>query len=341
MEYDSTYDILNHVFNFKRNIDKLIGELKIRANSHDVSKLNEPEKSIFDKYTPELKKCEYMSPEYLENLKNMKPALEHHYACSRHHPEWEDFNILEWRDIKGYEGLYQISNYGDVKRLQHLAFRQKQGNFMLDEMILKACVTPYGYLRIQLSNNGLKKNHFVHRLVAEAFIENIENQPIVNHKDGNKKNNFYKNLEWCDNSENQLHAYKNELRETKYIVHCQELNLTTLGCGEMCRQLIERGYKNPRESMIVACINGDSSHHLGLNFEGTVLKEYRRSKFLQMTFVDLIDMLCDWKAASERNLNGDIYDSIEKNQIRFGYGDELKNILINTINYLKENEYEH
>jgi len=262
--------------------------------------------------------------------------LDHHYKNNKHHPEWEDYNILEWKDIKDYEGIYQISNYGDIKRLSHTVERKKQGNFNVPEIILKASVTPKGYLRIQLSKNGSKTNYMVHRLVALHFINNLEDKPQINHKDTNKKNNYYKNLEWCDNSENQLHAYKNDLQKIKYIVHCLELNLTTLGCGEMKRKLKELGYKKARESSILNCINGNCNSHLKLHFEGSLLEEYQRSKLSNMNLVDLVEMFCDWLAATKRHETGNIHNSIKINKERFKYDDILTSIFENTSLLLEE-----
>lgn len=91
-----------------------------------------------------------------------------------------------WKDIKGYEGLYQVSNLGRVKSL---------GNGK--EKIRKTNISSNGYLSLILVKNKKGKNFSVHRLVAEAFIDNPDNLPCVNHKDENKLNNCVDNLEWC------------------------------------------------------------------------------------------------------------------------------------------------
>lgn len=104
-----------------------------------------------------------------------------------------------FKDIKGYEGLYQISNFGNVKSLKR-------------NIILKPSSNRKGYLHIILYKNHKSKNSIIHRLVAQAFIPNPENKPQVNHIDGNKRNNNVNNLEWVTNSENQKHAFKLHLQ---------------------------------------------------------------------------------------------------------------------------------
>lgn len=94
-----------------------------------------------------------------------------------------------WKDIKGYEGLYRVSNFGNVKSLN---YRHKN-----EERLLKLNVNKNGYCFVNLHIKGTAKNVLVHRLVAEAFIENPLNFPLVNHKDENKTNNNVENLEWC------------------------------------------------------------------------------------------------------------------------------------------------
>ena len=94
----------------------------------------------------------------------------------------------EWRDIEGYEGLYQVSNLGRVKSLNY--------NHTKSEKILKGIPDNDGYLRVVLFKNG-RKDYRVHQLVAKMFIPNPENLQVINHTDENKQNNAAKNLEWC------------------------------------------------------------------------------------------------------------------------------------------------
>lgn len=97
-----------------------------------------------------------------------------------------------WKDIRGYEG-YQVSNFGRVRSADRI---DRYGRSYTGK-ILEPCTDNLGYVHITLHNNGKRKTVRVHRLVAEAFIENSHNYKFVNHKDENKQNNVVDNLEWC------------------------------------------------------------------------------------------------------------------------------------------------
>lgn len=118
-----------------------------------------------------------------------------------------------WRNINGYEGYYQISNIGRVKSLERRRYNGS-GYYVQKVKILRQSITTTGYIKVELSKEGTKKSMKVHRLVAIAFIENPENKPDVNHKDGNPFNNNLSNLEWCTESENLNHAVKIGLKKT-------------------------------------------------------------------------------------------------------------------------------
>lgn len=94
-----------------------------------------------------------------------------------------------WKDIPGYEGLYQVSNTGKVRSLNYKGTGKKK--------IWKYAITVNTYKKIALYKNGEIKYYYIHRLVAQAFMPNPNNYPVVNHKDENKSNNVVWNLEWC------------------------------------------------------------------------------------------------------------------------------------------------
>ena len=105
-----------------------------------------------------------------------------------------------WKDIEGYEGIYQVSNFGNVKslsRLTHFENTHKSGYRLTKERILKSGVGSNGYSSVVLRKDGKSRTFMVHRLVALTFIPNLENLPEINHKDENKQNNHINNLEWC------------------------------------------------------------------------------------------------------------------------------------------------
>ena len=115
-----------------------------------------------------------------------------------------------WKDIKGYENLYQVSNYGNVKSLDRY-IKNKNGKMQFyNEKILRPNDSK-GYLKVTLSKNNRQRTFRIHVLVAKTFISNPENKPEVNHKDGNKHNNHIDNLEWNTRRENEIHAYQNGL----------------------------------------------------------------------------------------------------------------------------------
>ena len=115
-----------------------------------------------------------------------------------------------WKDIEGFEGKYQVSNFGRVRSLIN-----NHGNPRTIPKILKARPDTKEYLHVALFKKGKAKDPKVHRLVAKAFISNPENKPQVNHIDGNKQNNRADNLEWVTPSENIQHAYKSGLIKTR------------------------------------------------------------------------------------------------------------------------------
>lgn len=125
-----------------------------------------------------------------------------------------------WKDVKDFEGLYQISNTGKVRSL-------KRNN--TNGKILKSAFNYKGYEVVYFSKNNKKYVRKIHRLVAESFIPNLNHKEQVNHIDGNKANNNVDNLEWCTCRENIIHAYRNNLFEKQRNSHKNKKNGSLVG----------------------------------------------------------------------------------------------------------------
>ncbi len=150
----------------------------------------------------------------------------------------------EWRDIKGYEGYYQISNLGRVKSLP----RDVGSNRCKKEIIMKTSLDKDGYENLVLRKDGKQKHFRVNRLVAEAFLENPNNYPQVNHKDEDKTNNNVNNLEWCSPKYNINYGSRTEKASRKVIC------VTT---GKIFKSIAEASkYYNLKGNHISACCKG-------------------------------------------------------------------------------------
>lgn len=114
-----------------------------------------------------------------------------------------------WKDIEGYEGLYQVSSLGRVKSLERIVSKSNGRRMYVAERILKSFFNR-GYEYVTLSKETKQPNLKVHRLVAEAFLPNDSTLPDVNHKDENKANNRVGNLEWCTKEYNRAYGTLNK-----------------------------------------------------------------------------------------------------------------------------------
>ena len=134
-----------------------------------------------------------------------------------------DYNIEIWKDVVGYEGLYKVSSFGNVLSVKRGIYLNKKSKRS-------------GHLYIGLSKNNVRKNKYVHRLVAIAFIPNPENKPEVNHINGNPKDNNLYNLEWNTRYENSIHSYKildRHKKATKVAVYDIDMNLIKVYKSQM------------------------------------------------------------------------------------------------------------
>ena len=115
----------------------------------------------------------------------------------------------EWKDIEGYEGIYQVNSDGRVKSLDRIISGYHTNNFHARGRIIKPTICVNGYAEVHLCRNGKRKVFLIHRLVAKHFIPNPDNLPEVNHKDENPKNNAAYNLEWCTSKYNANYGTRN------------------------------------------------------------------------------------------------------------------------------------
>lgn len=157
-----------------------------------------------------------------------------------------------WKDIEGFEGLYQVSNLGRIKRLAYTKTDTRGRIRHKPDMILNINSTSQEYLSAELWKNGKAQNYLVHRLVAIAFISNPEHKETVNHIDGDKRNNYATNLEWATFQENNQHAHdlglnhsnpnesgatKRSNEVTRRPVYCVETDTVYISRSECARQL--------------------------------------------------------------------------------------------------------
>lgn len=323
----TNFDTMQHINMVRKFLNMIVTQLIERGTTHDQTKLADPEVDLFVKYTPELSKTHYGSPEYLAALQGLKPALDHHYANSRHHPEF-GARGEKWKDIPGYEEHYQVSNLGRVRSKDRRILNSRSESVFRAGQKMKYTLTPHGYHRLQLIKDGEYRYFHVHQLVALAFLPNPDNKPMVRHKNANRQDNHVDNLEWVAASENLIQAYEAGFKESnvKYIVRCNELDIITEGCTKMERALIAKGYDKAQSSGIWRCITYGGSH-LDLTFDSCLIEEHQWSDIDKMNLVDLVEMLCDWKAATLRQKDGNLTTSIALNKDRFGIDAQLVGIL--------------
>lgn len=145
-----------------------------------------------------------------------------------------------WKPIAGYEGLYEVSNLGRIKSLGR--FRRAKGEALtwMDERIKAPSPQREGYLSAHLYREGRMSKRYVHRLVAEAFLQNPIDLPEVNHLDGDKRNNSLPNLEWSSRSDNCRHAIDTALYKMAKGEDSGNAKITELDVLEI-RRLAESG----------------------------------------------------------------------------------------------------
>ena len=169
----------------------------------------------------------------------------------------------DWRDIPGYEGLYQVSSFGNVRSLDRVV-RSRWGSDMIRRgVLLKQGNRPLtGYPFVVLCRDGVNTYYSVHRLVAASFVENPNQFPEVNHKDENTLNNYSENLEWCTSKYNKNYGQRNEKASKKLGIAIVQMDLNgniirTHNSATSCRKL---GFT---QSSIRKCCIGKTKNYRG------------------------------------------------------------------------------
>lgn len=198
-----------------------------------------------------------------------------------------------WKDITGYEGLYQVSNLGRIKSLDKLmlvyGFHKTPIQAIRKGKILSPRKNSDGYEKVSLTKDNVSKQYFVHRLVAICFIDNVNGYEEVNHIDGNKTNNNITNLEWCTHLENMQHCYVNNLRKKstthyglKYgnspnakKVYQYDLNMNFITSGSSISEAAE--FIGVDSSNISRCCSGETKTCKGFIWRTTFQKELEES----------------------------------------------------------------
>ena len=132
-----------------------------------------------------------------------------------------------FKDIKGYEGLYQVSSYGRVRSLGRIVTFSNGSKHFYEERLLSLKKDRDGYFDCELYKKGKRIFPRVHRLVAQAFIPNPDNLPIINHKDENPSNNHVENLEWCDFKYNSNYGTAIQRRAQKRSMPVLQIDVNT------------------------------------------------------------------------------------------------------------------
>lgn len=160
-----------------------------------------------------------------------------------------------WYDVPGYKNLYQISNLQRVRSYPRLGKTRLIGG-----KILNPYMFPNGYWAVTFCHKRKYKTAYIHRLMAEVFLPNPNNYPIVNHKDSNPSNNNIENLEWCTQSYNVKYGFTNNGRvqkggrKTKFKINQYDLNMNFIRNWDSVKQICQELFLD--QASISKCCNG-------------------------------------------------------------------------------------
>ncbi|MCI0374689.1 NUMOD4 domain-containing protein [Lacticaseibacillus paracasei] len=166
-----------------------------------------------------------------------------------------------WKDVEGFEGLYQVSNMGRVRSLD----RKDEIGRTVNERVLAGWYDNHGYRVVTLHRDGNTKKWRVHRLVAIAFLDNPDNLPEINHKDEDKANNVVSNLEWCSSEYNANYGTRNErmakAKERPIYVVSGSGHRYFFNSTKKASELLGLNQSN-----VSKCLRGKVKHHHGFSF---------------------------------------------------------------------------
>ena len=179
-----------------------------------------------------------------------------------------------WKDVAGYEGVYQVSNKGNVRSVARKdSIGRKCGGRML-----KPGYDKDGYLRVNIYKNGKQKTRFIHRLVAGAFVPNPNGYSEINHRDENKVNNYANNLEWCTRECNVNHG---TLIERSAQARSKKVKATNIETNEVItfNSTVEAGCKGYDQGGVAKACRGTYKARTGklIGGDGRTYKGYKWS----------------------------------------------------------------